>query len=99
VTRFILSAAARQDIDAIAAYTKRTWSLQQTDPYLGQLEDGFHLLAQNPSMGRPCKEIDPELRRFEVGKHVVFYRVKKGTVRITRILHQQMIPLKTQFKS
>jgi toxin ParE1/3/4 len=96
--RFILSAAAWQDIDAIAAYTKRTWGLQQTDRYLGQLEDGFHLLAQNPSMGRLCKEIDPELRRFEVGRHVVFYRVRQGSIRIVRILHQQMIPLKTHFE-
>lgn len=97
--RFVISAGARQDIDEIASYTRRTWSLQQTDRYLSQLEDGFQLLAQNRTIGRPCKEIDPELRRFEVGKHVVYFRLRRDGIRIVRILHQQMIPVKTHFES
>jgi plasmid stabilization system protein ParE len=28
----------------------------------------------------------------------VFYRVRQGSIRIVRILHQQMIPLKTHFE-
>jgi toxin ParE1/3/4 len=97
--RFVVSAGARKDIDEIAAYTTRTWSSQQTDRYLSRLEDGFHLLAQSPSMGRPCKEIDPELRRFEVEKHVVFFRLKRDGIRIVRVLHQQVLPLRAHFES
>jgi plasmid stabilization system protein ParE len=33
-----------------------------------------------------------------MGKHVVFYRLKPGGIRIARILHQQMIPAKMQFE-
>ena len=97
--RFVISAGARRDIDEIATYTKRTWGLQQTDRYLSQLEDGFQLLTQSPSIGRACMEIDPELRRFEVGRHVVFFRLKRDGIRIVRIHQQQMIPLKTHFES
>jgi toxin ParE1/3/4 len=53
---FVVSAGARKDIDEIAAYTTGTWSSQQTDRYLSRLEDGFHLLAQSPSMGRPARK-------------------------------------------
>jgi plasmid stabilization system protein ParE len=38
------------------------------------------------------------LRRFEVGKHVVFYRLNPGGIRIVRVLHQQMIPAKLRFE-
>jgi toxin ParE1/3/4 len=65
---------------------------------LGQLEDSFQLLAQNPSIGRSCDAIQAGLRRFEVGKHVIFYRSKPGGIRIVRVLHQQMIPAKPRFE-
>ncbi len=95
---FVVSADAQTDIDLIAAYTTGTWGPQQTDRYLGQLEDSFQLLAENPRMGRPCDAISSGLRRHEHGKHIVFYRLKPGGIRIVRVLHQQMIPAKPHFK-
>jgi toxin ParE1/3/4 len=95
---FVVSADAQADIDLIAAHTTDNWGWQQTDRYLGQLEDSFQLLAENPGMGRPCVAISAGLRRHEVGKHVVFYRMKPGGIRIVRVLHQQMIPAKTHFE-
>ncbi len=79
-----ISLEAEVDIDRIAAYTTENWGWVQTDRYLGQLEDSFRLQAN--------------LRRFEVGKHVVFYRTEPGGIRIVRVLHQQMIPSKSQFE-
>jgi toxin ParE1/3/4 len=99
VKRFVVSASARRDLGEIAAHTKKRWGLRQTDRYLEQLEDGFHLLAQGPTMGRACKTIDSGLRRFEVGRHEVSYRVREEDIRIIRILHQQLIPQKTHFES
>jgi toxin ParE1/3/4 len=95
---FVVSADAQADIDLIAAYTTDTWGMQQTDRYLGQLEDSFQLLAENPRMGRSCDAISSGLRRHEVGKHVVFYRLKPDGIRIVRVLHQQMIPHKPHFE-
>ena|ERR1035437_1753225 len=96
--RAAVSAEAQADIDLIAAYTTDTWGWQQTDRYLSQLEDSVQILADNPRMGRSCDAISTGLRRHEQGKHVVFYRVTPGGVRIVRILHQQMIPSKSHFE-
>jgi toxin ParE1/3/4 len=90
---------AEEDLDQIADYTTRTWGWRQTDIYLAKLEDGVTLLAQAPSIGRLCEFILPGLRRFEVGKHVVFYCVESETLWILRILHQQMVPLRAHFES
>jgi toxin ParE1/3/4 len=96
--RFVVSDEAHADLDLIAAYTTDKWGWQQTDRYLTQLEDSFQHLAENPRMGRLCDAISAGLRRHEVGKHTVFYRIKPGGIRIVRVLHQQMIPAKSRFE-
>jgi toxin ParE1/3/4 len=96
--RVVVSDEAAADIDLIAAYTNRAWGWRQTDRYLGQLEDAFQLLAKNPGIGRACNAISSGLRRHEHGKHVVFYRLKPGGIRIVRVLHQQMTPAKSYFE-
>lgn len=93
-----VSVEAEEDIDLIAAYTTRTWAWRQTNRYLAKLEDGFELLAENPRIGRSCDSIRPGLHRFEIGKHVVFYVPDPSELLIVRILHQQMLPAKSQFE-
>ena len=97
VKHAIISIEAEEDIDRIAAYTTEVWGWRQTNRYLGQLEDSYQLLARNPSIGRSCVAIDASLYRFEVGKHVVFYRINPGRIRVVRVLHQQMLPTKPHF--
>ena len=92
-----VSVEAEEDIDLIAAYTTRTWGWRQTNEYLAKLEDGFDLLAMSPFIGRSCDSIRPGLRRFEIGKHVVFYLAQSDELLIVRVLQQQMIPVKTHF--
>jgi len=48
-------------------------------------------------MGRACDAISSGLHWHEQGKHVVFYRLRPGGIRIVRVLHQQMIPDKAHF--
>jgi toxin ParE1/3/4 len=94
VSTFRVSGEAEADLDGILAYTTGTWGWRQTDQYIAKLEDGFDLLAQNPSIGRACESIRAGMRRFEIGKHVVFYLPDPGGVLIVRVLHQQMLPAK-----
>ena len=96
--RIDISVEAEEDIDQIAEYTTRTWGWRQTNHYLAKLEDGFSLLVQNPSIGRSCDSIRPGLRRFKIGKHVVFYILEPNCILIVRVLHQQMIPDKPHFE-
>ena len=93
-----ISLEAEMDIDQIAAYTTKTWGSQQTGRYLDQLEDAFQFLAQNPSIGRPCPSIQTGLFRFEVRRHVVFYRTEPNGIRVVRVLHQRMMPIKARFE-
>ena len=87
-----ISDDAEHDIDQIAAYTTMTWGWRQTDKYLGKLEDCFDLLAKSPFIGRPCDSIRSGLRRFEIGRHAVFYLPQSSGVLIVRVLHEDMLP-------
>jgi toxin ParE1/3/4 len=93
-----ISRKAEADIDQIAAYTTETWGSGQTDRYLAELEDAFQLLAKNSLIGRACEAIWAGLYRFEVGKHVVFYRIDSGGILVVRVLHQRMIPIRSYFE-
>jgi toxin ParE1/3/4 len=48
-------------------------------------------------MGRACDSVSLGLRRFEHGKHVVFYRIVAGGILIVRVLHQRMLPAPSRF--
>jgi len=83
---------------AIARYTFEQWGVAQAVRYAKSLEICFQTLAENSRIGRACDAISSGLRRHEIGKHIVFYRLKPGGIRIVRVLHQQMIPSKSQFE-
>ncbi|MGA9670988.1 MAG: type II toxin-antitoxin system RelE/ParE family toxin [Terracidiphilus sp.] len=87
-----ISIEAADDFDEIAAYTTNTWGWRQADHYLDKLEAGIDLLAQNPSIGRSSDSIHAGLRRFEIGKHVVFYLPEPDGILVVRVLHQRMLP-------
>ena len=91
--QFHVSAQAEPDIDRIAAYTTESWGWRQTAQYLAKLEESFAMLAQNPSVGRSCESIRKGLRRFETGKHVVFYTPDPTGILVVRVLHEQMLPM------
>jgi toxin ParE1/3/4 len=92
VATFRLSRRADADLMNIAAYTLRTWGEEQAAHYIGGLEACFHMLANNPELGRTCDYVRLGLRRIEHGQHVVFYRQEVGGILISRILHQRMLP-------
>jgi toxin ParE1/3/4 len=87
-----LSRSAKADLLSIGAYTRQTWGVAQAERYLNSLEHCADLLAGNPSLGRPCEWIRPGLRRFEKGRHVLFYRCQGEGILVSRILHQSMLP-------
>jgi toxin ParE1/3/4 len=83
---------------AIVRYTTATWGKNQAIRYAKGLQSCFQILADNPGIGRACGDISAALRRHEYGKHVVFYRVKAGGIRIVRVLHQRMLPARARFE-
>ena len=90
VVRF--SRLAEKDLLDIAGYTLRTWGKAQAHRYLDDLEECCAMLAQKPALGRRCDNIRPGLRRLERGRHVIFYRARRGGILVSRILHARMLP-------
>lgn len=89
---FRFSRLAEADLLSIGAYTLRTWGEAQTFRYLDELEACCRKLADNPVSGRSCEEIRPGLHRQEQGRHVIFFRRLPEGIRVSRILHERMLP-------
>ena len=96
--KFSVSRRAQSDLRAIAKYTVEKWGAEQAITYIKGLEACFKMLGERPRMGRACDEVSSGLHRHELGRHVMFYRARPGQIRIVRVLHQQMIPTKSQFE-
>jgi toxin ParE1/3/4 len=96
--KFTVSEHAQSDLRVIARYTLERWGASQAKKYAQVFHGCFQTLAGNSEMGRTCDVISSGLRRHEAGRHVVFYRMKQGGIRIIRVLHQQTIPIKTYFE-
>ena len=92
------SRSAQADLLSIGAYTLETWGAAQAERYLDGLEQCAKVLAANPLLGRQCNWIRPGLRRFEKGRHVLFYRREENGIFISRILHQSMLPEQQPFE-
>jgi len=88
---FELTREAKEDLRKIAKFTEKRWGREQRNLYTKQFDDGFHLLAESPSFGRPCDYIKDGYRKFPQGSHIVFYREgAKSKITIIRILHKNM---------
>ena len=88
---FKLTALAKSDLKKIAVFTERQWGTGQRNHYLLQIDQCFHLLSENPSLGNACDYIKTGYRKFPQGSHLIFYRMGSGNaVEIIRILHKSM---------
>jgi toxin ParE1/3/4 len=85
------------DPGEIFDYTVDTCGEEQAENYLDELARCFHRLADSPGLGRTCDRIYPGIRRFEQGKHVIFYKPERHGIVISRILHQKRLPNRLYF--
>lgn len=91
MSRYLLSPAARADLEQIWDYTLERWGAQQAEDYLRDLVAGIERASANPLIGRACDDIRPGYRKLPAGSHVVFYRTTaEGVVDVVRVLHRRM---------
>ncbi len=90
MAKYVLTRKAVADLENIWNYTVEVWSASQAEEYYLLLIDGFEELAANAEKGRNYDEIEPGLRGFRIGKHIVFYLVFKSRIEVVRVLHEQM---------
>jgi toxin ParE1/3/4 len=89
--RLTVAPQAQRDMDGILAYTLAMWGARQFDTYQTVLFEAFDRITSAPASGRAF--IGPFLK-MGAGEHVIFYRVAGDTIRIARILHNRMDPLR-----
>ncbi|GAB3757875.1 type II toxin-antitoxin system RelE/ParE family toxin [Microlunatus parietis] len=91
MNRYVLSPAARADLDEIWDYTRERWDADQAEKYLRELQPAIERAVGDPRIGRACDEVRAGYRRLAAGSHQVYYRVTDdGIVDVVRILHQRM---------
>lgn len=72
---------AQSDIKAIYHYTVEQFGEGQAREYLEGLDYSFDLLTDNPKLGRLW---DGKGRRYVYKSHLVYYRIVKEEIVITR---------------
>ncbi len=88
---FTLTRKARADIKSISIYTQKRWGKEQRSLYAKQFDDAFHLLADNPEIGKMCDYIKQGYKKFPHASHIIFYRaVNNDEIEIVRILHKRI---------
>jgi toxin ParE1/3/4 len=97
LSTYRLGPKGTSDLAEIFDYTVDTWGEQQAENYIDELAKCFQRLADSPGLGRACDLISPGIRRFELGKHVIFYKPDRNGIIVSRILHQRMLPARPQF--
>lgn len=51
-------------------------------------------LSESPGLGPDCSFVSEGIRRFPSQSHTVYYRPIPGGIRVLRILHARMDPLR-----
>lgn len=81
---------ARADLVGIWDYTKEKWSAEQADDYVAGFDAAFSRLAENPLSGPSADHVAAGYRKQVCGAHVIYYKVKAGSIDVVRILHGRM---------
>lgn len=92
--QIIFSDDAKQDAIDITNYTMKKWGRRQTLIYKNKFKEAYKAIHENPYniFSKSQNDILTNLRRYNVGKHAIFYRVVNNntTIEILRILHLSM---------
>jgi toxin ParE1/3/4 len=91
MSRYLLSALARNDLDAIWDYI----GIENDRPsaahrLIEALVEKFEMLARQPLMGQAREDLADlveDVRSFSVGNYVIYYQPVAEGVRIGRVLH------------
>jgi toxin ParE1/3/4 len=86
MTRLRLTAAAQRDLDEIWLYIARD-SEDAVSRFVDEIVARFALLRSTPELGRARDELKPGLRSHPVENYVIYYRQKRDTISVLRIVH------------
>ena len=85
-----LTPQADADLAAIYRYSESVWGDSVAERYIRKISNIFQVLLANPSVGKSCTFISPNLCARACGSHVTFYRPTDFGIAVIRILHKSM---------
>jgi toxin ParE1/3/4 len=86
MSRYALTPRASQDLEDIGDFVAQA-NARAAARLVRSLEDKCRMLAEFPEIGSRCEDLAPELRRFPVGKYVIFYRAIDDGIEVIRAVH------------
>jgi toxin ParE1/3/4 len=87
--RIVYTDDAKAELRDIALYTERQWGKEQSATYLRLVRSAVRTLAASPHLGRARDEIQPGLRSYPVGSHVIYYWIDDGAVNVAHVFHNR----------
>ncbi len=84
------SKEADKDIDKIYEYTILNFGLKKANTYLQNLNSKIQSIVTKQIQCRQVDFIHQDLRKLEIGSHVIFYTKESDMYLIVRILHKSM---------
>lgn len=87
---YVVSKAAVADLASIWRRGEDRWGSDQADSYIGGVQRAIGIIAADPRRGRPCDDLRLGYRKFAVGTHMLFFRIRSDGIEIVRVLHQRM---------
>jgi toxin ParE1/3/4 len=90
VTNDIVSPRAQRDLEGFWDYTAERFNLAQAEIYLRGIWSAIQIIAADPRIGRSADEVRPGYRRYQVGSHVIFYKMTEGVFDVVRVLHSHV---------
>lgn len=81
---------AIDDLESVYSYSANEFGIKRTEDYILAIESSFQYLADDPLISRKCGYIHPDLRAFNVGSHIIFFKTTHYGIAVIRVLHQSM---------
>jgi toxin ParE1/3/4 len=85
-----VSRLAERDLDSVWRFIAiDAGSLDTADKVIDSIVRHFALLARQPRAGRAREDIAPGARSFPSGNYLIYYRVSRSYLVISRVLHSK----------
>lgn len=90
MSAYRLTPAAQRDLSSIWDYTREQWGEHQAETYVLEIRNAIERIAERPDRGQAVDEIRAGYRRYAIGRHLIYFIVRRDGVDVIRVLHQRM---------
>ena len=85
-----ISNRAKKDYYSIQKYTLKNYGREQLLKYSKSIKEAFTKITENPHIGHYRPDIPKNYKSYQIGKHIIVYRIEEQTIYVVTILHSNM---------